>query len=119
MSTHKVSTKLTALGFTALVAGSTIVAAAGTASAEVTPGVYTSTTLSAGSVLLAREGRVENGRLNLIGSYPIHDAPDGGYFIDFFPGHRVYMNDDGQGGYEGPAFLFGIPVGTFELNPVN
>lgn len=119
MSTRTALTRIPAAAFCALVAGGTIVAAAGPASADVAPGVYTSITASAGSVLLAREGRVENGHLNLIGSYPIHAAPEGGYFVDFFPGHRVYMDGDAASGYEGPAFLFGIPVGTFELRPVN
>ena len=91
--------------------------AVGPASAEVAPGAYTSTTLSAGSVLLQRVGHVEGGDLVLIGRYPIHPTPTGGY-VDFFPGHRVFMNSDGHGGYSGPAFLGPFVVGEFTLTPL-
>jgi hypothetical protein len=87
-----------------------------TASAEVKPGTYTSTTKVGGTILLQREGRVAGGNLVLIGSYPIHHSANGDY-VDFFPGHRAYLNPDGHGGYRGPAFLGGAPVGTFTLTP--
>ncbi|MFE1591222.1 hypothetical protein [Nocardia sp. NPDC058705] len=90
--------------------------AAGQASADVEPGVYTSTTWSAGIVLLQREGRVEGGDLVLIGRYPIHSTPDGGY-VDLFPGHRVVLISDGQGGYRGPAYLGGVEIGAITLTP--
>ena len=54
--------------------------------------------------------------LVLIGRYRIHPTRDGGY-VDFFPGHRVFMNSDGRGGYQGPAFLGGAEVGRFTLTP--
>ncbi len=90
--------------------------AAGQAAADVAPGTYTSTTWSGGLVLLQREGHVEGQDLVLIGRYPIHPTPTGGY-VDFFPGHRVVMNSDGHGGYSGPAYLGGIVVGGFTLTP--
>lgn len=90
--------------------------AAGHASADVASGPYTSTTLSAGSVLLEREGHVEGRELVLIGRYPIHPTPTGGY-VDFFPGHRVFLNSDGQGGYVGPAFLGSFEIGAIALTP--
>lgn len=82
----------------------------------VKPGAYTSTTISGGVVLLQREGRVVGDDLVLIGRYRIHPTRHGGY-VDFFPGHRVYMNPDGRGGYRGPAYLGGALVGTFTLKP--
>lgn len=89
----------------------------GQASADVTPGTYTSTTLSStGQILLQRDGRVVGDDLVLIGRYRIHPTPAGGY-VDFFPGHRVFMKSDGHGGYRGPAFLGGVVVGTFTLTP--
>ena len=88
----------------------------GVASADVKPGAYTSTTWSSGAVLLQRQGRVEGGDLVLIGRYPIHRTAKGGY-VDFFPGHRVFMNSDGHGGYSGPAYLGGAVVGRFTLTP--
>lgn len=89
----------------------------GQASADVAPGTYTSTTLSStGQVLLQRDGRVVGDDLVLIGRYRIHPTPAGGY-VDFFPGHRVFMRSDGHGGYRGPAFLGGLVVGTFTLTP--
>lgn len=101
---------------TAAASAAALVGTAGIASAAVAPGTYTSTTLSSGSVLLQRTGHVDGGDLVLIGRYSIHPTPTGGY-IDFFPGHRVFLNSDGNGGYSGPAFLAGIEVGTFELTP--
>lgn len=98
------------------VGGAALLGAAGPASADVAPGTYTSTTASSGIVLLQRDGQVQGQELVLIGRYPIHPTPTGGY-VDFFPGHRVFMNDDGHGGYEGPAFLGGVVVGTFTLTP--
>lgn len=90
---------------------------AGPAAADVPPGTYTSTTLSGGTVLLQRNGYVQGHDLVLIGRYPIHPKRGGGYYVDFFPGHRVFMNSDGHGGYRGPAFLGGVQVGTFTLTP--
>ena len=90
---------------------------AGSASADVLPGTYTSTTWSGGTVLLQRNGYVQGHDLVLIGRYPIHPRRGGGYYVDFFPGHRVFMNSDGHGGYRGPAFLGGVQVGTFTLTP--
>lgn len=52
----------------------------------------------------------------LIGRYRIHPTRTGGY-VDFFPGHRVFMNRDGHGGYRGPAYLGGTVVGSFTLTP--
>lgn len=100
----------TALGAAALVGAS------GQASADVAPGTYTSTTLSAGSVLLERDGFVEGQELVLIGRYLIHPTPTGGY-VDFFPGHRVFLNSDGRGGYTGPAFLGPFEIGAVSLTP--
>ncbi|WP_182349064.1 hypothetical protein [Tomitella gaofuii] len=102
---------------TATVGAAALFGAVGHASAAVAPGAYTSTTLSAGSVLLQRVGHVEGGDLVLIGRYPIHPTPTGGY-VDFFPGHRVFMNSDGHGGYSGPAFLGPFVVGAFTLTPL-
>ncbi len=103
----------------AAAAGATMVfGAAAQASAEVAPGTYTSTTtLSTGSVVLQRVGHVEGQDLVLIGRYPIHPTPTGGY-VDFFPGHRVVFNSDGHGGYSGAAYLGGIVVGTGTLTPL-
>lgn len=99
-----------ALGVTA------VVGAPGLASAEVKSGAYTSTTWSSGTILLQRQGRVEGNELVLIGRYRIHETARGGY-VDFFPGHRVFMNSDGHGGYSGPAYLGGAVVGRFTLTP--
>ncbi|ALG84918.1 hypothetical protein [Gordonia phthalatica] len=93
-----------------------VLGAPGIASADVKSGNYTSTTWSSGAVLLQRPGRVEGGDLVLIGRYPIHRTARGGY-VDFFPGHRVFMNSDGHGGYSGPAYLGGAVVGRFTLTP--
>ncbi|WP_308426509.1 hypothetical protein [Nocardia camponoti] len=88
----------------------------GQAAADVEPGNYTSTTLSAGVVLLQRDARVEGGELVLIGRYPIHPTPTGGY-IDLFPGHRVVLNSDGNGGYSGPAYFGDVEIGGITLTP--
>ena len=93
-----------------------VLAPVGQASADVKSGNYVSTTWSGGTVLLRRDGRVENGQLVLIGRYPIHKTRNGGY-VDFFPGHRVFMNPDGHGGYRGPAYLGGAVIGSFTLTP--
>ncbi|MEU4596163.1 hypothetical protein [Nocardia sp. NPDC023988] len=98
------------------VGAATIFGAVGQASADVEPGAYTSTTLSAGIVLLQRDARVEGGELVLIGRYPIHPTPDGGY-VDLFPGHRVVLISDGRGGYSGPAYLGGVEIGSITLTP--
>ncbi|MFC9894678.1 hypothetical protein ACFVMC_13395 [Nocardia sp. NPDC127579] len=100
----------------AVAAGATVLFGAGQASAEVEPGSYTSTTWSSGIVLLQRDARVADGHLVLIGSYPIHPTPDGGY-VDLFPGHRVVLIDDGHGGYQGPAFFGGAVIGSITLTP--
>ncbi|MFC4128318.1 hypothetical protein [Nocardia rhizosphaerae] len=100
----------------AAVSAATLVGATGRAVAEVEPGTYTSTTWSSGIVLLQRDARVEGGELVLIGRYPIHPTPDGGY-VDLFPGHRVVMTSDGRGGYEGPAFFGGVVIGSITLTP--
>ena len=88
----------------------------GQASASVASGTYTSTTWVGNTIVLQREGRVVGNDLVLIGHYPIHSTATGGY-VDFFPGHRVFMNRDGHGGYKGPAYLGGAMVGTFTLTP--
>ncbi|MFC4373469.1 hypothetical protein ACFO5K_05095 [Nocardia halotolerans] len=98
------------------IGAATVFGGAGQAFADVEPGTYTSTTWSAGIVLLQRDARVEGGELVLIGRYPIHSTPDGGY-VDIFPGHRVVLISDGQGGYNGPAFLGGVVVGSITLTP--
>lgn len=101
----------------AVVVGAAIaLGAVGQASADVKPGAYTSTTLSAGVVLLQRTGHVEGNELVLIGRYRIHPTSTGGY-VDFFPGHRVFMNRDGHGGYSGPAYFGGTRIGSFTLKP--
>ncbi|WP_309234823.1 hypothetical protein [Nocardia sp. XZ_19_385] len=88
----------------------------GQAVADVEPGAYTSTTLSGGIVLLQRDARVEGGDLVLIGRYPIHSTPAGGY-VDLFPGHRVELISDGRGGYAGPAYFGGVVIGSITLTP--
>ncbi|MFD5176445.1 hypothetical protein ACFWM1_11605 [Nocardia sp. NPDC058379] len=98
------------------VGAATLVGAVGQAVADVEPGTYTSTTWSAGIVLLQRDGRVEDGNLVLIGRYPIHPTPDGGY-VDLFPGHRVVLISDGQGGYAGPAYFGDVVIGSITLTP--
>ncbi|MEV0432396.1 hypothetical protein [Nocardia sp. NPDC050413] len=100
----------------AAMGAATFFGSSGQAFADVEPGVYTSTTWSAGLVLLQRDGRVEGGELILIGRYPIHPTPDGGY-VDLFPGHRVFLISDGHGGYGGPAYLGGVEVGSITLTP--
>ncbi len=100
----------------AAVSAAALVAVPGQAAADVKSGAYTSTTWAGNTVLLKRVGHVEHGQLVLIGHYPIHNVGNGGY-VDFFPGHRVFMNSDGHGGYRGPAFLGGVQVGTFTLTP--
>ncbi|MBF6240331.1 hypothetical protein [Nocardia otitidiscaviarum] len=100
----------------AVIAGVATLGMTGQASADVEPGTYTSTTWSSGVVLLQRDARVEGGELVLIGRYPIHPTPDGGY-VDLFPGHRVVLISDGHGGYAGPAFLGGLEVGSITLTP--
>lgn len=101
----------------AVVAGAVVAfGAVGQASADVKPGTYTSTTLSSGAVLLQRTGHVEGNELVLIGRYRIHPTSTGGY-VDFFPGHRVFMNRDGHGGYSGPAYFGGTRIGSFKLTP--
>ncbi len=94
----------------------TVFGSVGQAAADVKPGAYTSTTSAGGAVLLQRTGHVDGKNLVLIGSYPIHSTADGGY-VDFFPGHRVFLRSDGHGGYRGPAYLGGALVGTFTLTP--
>lgn len=94
----------------------TVFGAVGQAFADVEPGAYTSTTWSAGIVLLQRDARVEGGELVLIGRYPIQSTPDGGY-VDLFPGHRVVLISDGRGGYAGPAFFGGVEIGSITLTP--
>ena len=116
MFTRHISKRFIGIAAATAVGAGSLIAAVPAASADVRPGTYTSTTLSAGSVLLAREGRVEGDELVLIGRYKIHPTETGGY-VDFFPGHRVYMNDDGNGGYEGAAFLGPFAIGSFTLTP--
>lgn len=116
MSARNLSKMVTATAAATALGVGTLIAGAPGASADVRPGTYTSTTLPAGSVLLAREGRAEGDELVLIGRYKIHPTETGGY-VDFFPGHRVYMNDDGRGGYEGAAFLGPLFIGSFTLTP--
>ncbi|MBO0852177.1 MAG: hypothetical protein J2P18_00235 [Nocardia sp.] len=98
------------------VGAATFFGAVGQASADVQPGAYTSTTLSSGIVLLQRGARVEGGDLVLIGRYPIHSTPGGGY-VDLFPGHRVVLISDGHGGYNGPAYFDGAVIGAIALTP--
>ncbi|MFF2083396.1 hypothetical protein ACFVVM_06450 [Nocardia sp. NPDC058176] len=98
------------------VGGATLCGTSGHAFADVEPGAYTSTTWSSGIVLLQRDARVEGGELVLIGRYPIQPTPDGGY-LDLFPGHRVILNSDGHGGYEGPAFFGDVVIGAITLTP--
>ncbi|MCF8587789.1 hypothetical protein [Gordonia liuliyuniae] len=101
----------------AIVVGAAVAfGAVGQASADVQPGAYTSTTSSSGVVLLQRTGHVEGHDLVLIGRYRIHPTSTGGY-VDFFPGHRVFMNRDGHGGYSGPAYFGGTRIGSFTLTP--
>ncbi|MBL1076990.1 hypothetical protein JK358_21570 [Nocardia sp. 2] len=100
----------------AAVGAATLFGTTGQAFADVEPGTYISTTWSSGIVLLQRDARVEGGELVLIGRYPIHSTPDGGY-VDLFPGHRVVMVSDGNGGYRGPAYLGGVEIGAITLTP--
>lgn len=100
----------------AAVGAAAVLGTAGQAAADVAPGTYTSTTLSGGIVLLQREAHVQGHDLVLIGRYPIHPTPTGGY-VDLFPGHRVILNSDGHGGYTGPAYFGGTVVGSISLTP--
>lgn len=100
----------------AAVSAAAVLVAPGQASADVRAGTYTSTTWSGRTILLQRTAHVQGGDLVLIGRYPIHRTAKGGY-VDFFPGHRVFMNSDGHGGYRGPAYLGGSVVGSFTLTP--
>lgn len=101
---------------TAAVGAAAVFGVAGQASADVTPGTYTSTTLSGGVVLLQRQAHVQGHDLVLIGRYPIHSTAKGGY-VDLFPGHRVFLNRDGHGGYSGPAYFGGTVIGSITLTP--
>lgn len=103
-------------GAVAAIGISALVGFPAVASADVVPGPYTSVTVSAGSVLLSRDARVEGQELVLIGRYPIHPTPTGGW-VDLFPGHRVFLNSDGRGGYTGPAFLGPFHIGEIVLTP--
>ncbi|WOC14287.1 hypothetical protein MP11Mi_34020 [Gordonia sp. MP11Mi] len=97
-------------------AASVVFGAVGQVSANVQPGNYTSTTRSLNTILLQRDARVAGGDLVLLGRYPIHRTPYGGY-VDLFPGHRVVLISDGHGGYRGPAYLGGVVIGTITLTP--
>jgi len=112
--THPAAVRIAAV--VAAIGATALFGAAGRASAEVAPGTYTSTTWSGGLVLLQREAHVAGQDLVLIGRYPIHPTPTGGY-ADLFPGHRVVMNSDGHGGYSGPAYLWGVEIGSITLTP--
>ena len=116
MSRRIRSLSAAALSVLGLAVGGVLVADPGHAAAEVTSGSYTSTTLSSGVVLLQRPARVEGGDLVLIGRYPIHPTARGGY-VDLFPGHRVFLNRDGHGGYTGPAYFDGVRIGSIALTP--
>lgn len=116
MQIHGSPTLIRSASIAVALGAAALVGAAGQASADVAPGQYTSTTLSAGSVLLERVGQVEGQELVLIGRYQIHPTPTGG-FVDFFPGHRVFLNSDGHGGYTGPAFLGPFEIGAVSLTP--
>lgn len=116
MSVHVSRGQIRSLGVVAAVGAAAFVGFPAVASAEVAPGPYTSVTVSAGSVLLSRDARVEGQELVLIGRYPIHPTPTGGW-VDLFPGHRVFMNADGHGGYTGPAFLGPFNIGEIVLTP--
>ncbi|WP_018179110.1 hypothetical protein [Jongsikchunia kroppenstedtii] len=98
------------------IGGAALFGAAGHASADIPPGTYTSTTLAGGVVLLQRDAHVDGNQLVLIGRYPIHPTPTGGY-VDLFPGHRVILNSDGHGGYTGPAYFGGTVIGSISLLP--
>lgn len=108
--------QIRSLGMVVAVGVAAFVGFPAAASAEVAPGPYTSVTVSAGSVLLSRDARVEGRELVLIGRYPIHSTPTGGW-VDLFPGHRVFLNADGHGGYTGPAFLGPFHIGEIVLTP--
>lgn len=116
MSTHATPSMIRTAVIAVAMGAASLVATAGPASADVEPGNYTSTTLSAGIVLLQRDARVEGGELVLIGRYPIQPTPDGGY-VDIFPGHRVVLISDGRGGYTGPAYFGGVEIGSITLTP--
>lgn len=114
MYTNRTFARSTA--FAVSIAAAALLGVAGNAGADVKPGTYTSITESSGVVLLQRTGHVRGGDLVLIGRYPIHPTRTGGY-ADVFPGHRVFMNSDGHGGYSGPAYFNGVRIGTFVLKP--
>ena len=116
MSNYANRTIARTAAITTTVAAAALLGVAGNASADVTPGTYTSITESSGVVLLQRTGQVRGGNLVLIGRYRIHPTASAGY-ADVFPGHRVYMNSDGRGGYRGPAYFNGVRIGTFILKP--
>ncbi|MGC4932220.1 hypothetical protein ACLQ3C_00840 [Gordonia sp. DT30] len=114
MSRNARTTRIRVAVIAAGAATAAILGAAGHASADITPGTYTSTTSSSGIVLLQRPGHVEGHDLVLIGRYPIHSTPNGGY-VDIFPGHRIVYNRDGHGGYSGPVYFGSVVVGTGTL----
>ena len=116
MSIHVSSTPMWSAAAVAAFGAAAFIGAAGVASADVAPGPYTSITVSAGSVLLERDARVEGQELVLIGRYPIQPTSTGGY-VDLFPGHRGFLNSDGHGGYTGPAFLGPFRIGEIVLAP--
>lgn len=119
MSTHPrpllARTAATVVAATVGIGG--MVVAPGQSAAEVKAGTYTSTTISSsGAVLLSRTAHVRGDYLVLIGRYRIHPTARGGW-VDLFPGHRVFMNRDGHGGYRGPAYLGGVRIGSITLTP--
>lgn len=116
MSVHVSKRTIGSASTVAALGVAALIGSVGVASADVSPGTYTSFTVSAGSVLLEREARVEGQELVLIGRYPIHQTDTGGY-VDLIPGHRVFLNSDGHGGYTGPAFLGPFRVGEIVLAP--
>lgn len=116
MSKHAYRTIARTTAVAVSISVAAVLGVAGTAGADVKPGAYTSITESSGVVLLQRTGYVRNGELVLIGRYRIHPTRTGGY-ADVFPGHRVFMNRDGHGGYTGPAYFNGVRIGTFILKP--
>lgn len=118
MSIPTVSAAVRAVAIALTVGAGSLLGGAGMASADVAPGTYTSTTLAGGLVLLQRDAHVEGGDLVLIGRYPIHPTPSGGY-ADVFPGHQVVMTSDGHGGYAGPAYFGGVLIGSIILTPHN
>lgn len=116
MPIHSRSSIARIASVTVAVGAATLLVAPGQAAADVAPGSYTSTTLSGGVVLLQRNAHVSGNDLVLIGRYRIHPTSKGGY-VDLFPGHRVFLNRDGHGGYRGPAYLAGTRIGSITLTP--